>query len=263
VDLQTADVLYQVADGVATITINRPEKRNAFRKETLDGLIDAFRAAESDSDVGVIVLTGAGDKAFCSGGDIAWEEASSPAGAHELSRRTTMLSMIMRTCGKPVIARVQGFAVGGGNELALICDLTIASDDSIFGQAGPRMGSVPIWWGTQLLPRLIGEKRAREVVFLCQQYSASDALNMGWINKVVPSKELDAAVDAWCQRLLELSPQALRVAKLSLNYESDQLWGSVFQGYQMISFIHGTEEFHEGTRAFLEKRKANFQQYRV
>ena len=262
-DLQTNDVLYQVADGVATITINRPEKRNAFREETLDGLIDAFRAAESDSGVGVIVLTGAGDKAFCSGGDIAWEEASSPAGAHELSRRTTVLSMIMRTCGKPVIARVQGFAVGGGNELALICDLTIASENSIFGQAGPRMGSVPIWWGTQLLPRLIGEKRAREVVFLCQQYSASDALNMGWINKVVPSEELDAAVEAWCQRLLELSPQALRVAKLSLNFESDQLWGSVFQGYQMISFIHGTEEFHEGTRAFLEKRKANFQQYRV
>ena len=174
-----------------------------------------------------------------------------------------MLSMIMRNCGKPVIARVRGWAVGGGNELALLCDLTVASEDSRFGQSGPKMGSVPIWWGTQLLPRLIGEKRAREVVFLCQQYTAAQALEMGWINRVVPAAELDAAVDEWCARMLSLSPQALRVAKLSLNFESDQLWGSVFTGYQMISFIHGTDEFHEGTRAFLEKRPPEFKRFRI
>lgn len=256
------DIVYEVTAGVARITINRPEKRNAFRERTLDELIVAFRAAETDRTVGVIVLSGAGGKAFCSGGDINWEEDSDASGAHELGRRTTTLSMIMRTCGKPVIARVHGFAVGGGNELALICDLTVAAESSTFGQAGPKMGSVPIWWGTQMLPRLVGEKRAREIVFLCQQYTAAQALDMGWINRVVPDDELDAAVDEWCERLLELSPQALRVAKLSLNYESDQLWGSVFQGYQMISFIHGTEEFHEGTQAFLEKRKPRFDKYR-
>jgi dihydroxynaphthoic acid synthetase len=256
------DITYEVRDGVARITINRPEKRNAYRAETLDELIAAFRASETDRNVGVIVVSGAGDRAFCAGGDINWEEESDSAGALELARRATTLSMVMRTCGKPVIARVRGYAVGGGNELALLCDLTVASEDSKFGQAGPKMGSVPVWWGTQLLPRLIGEKRAREVVLLCQQYSAAEALQMGWINRVVPAEELDDAVDEWCDRLLELSPQALRVAKLSLNYESDQLWGSVFQGFQMISFIHDTDEFHEGTRAFLEKRKANFEPFR-
>lgn len=256
------DILYDVSKGVATITINRPEKRNAFRGETLDELADAFKAAESDRSVGVIVLTGAGDKAFCAGGDISWEEESDMAGAHQLARRSVNLAMIMRSCGKPTIARVRGFAVGGGNELNLLCDMTIASEDSTFGQAGPKMGSVPVWWGTQLLPRLVGEKRAREIVMLCLRYSAAEALEMGWINKVVPVEELDAAVDEWCQRLLELSPQALRVAKLSLNFESDQLWPSVLHGYQMISFIHGTDEFHEGTQAFLEKRKPDFAKYR-
>ncbi len=256
------DIYYSVSNGVATITINRPEKLNAFRELTLDELIEAFNAAEADRDVGVIVLTGAGDKAFCSGGDINWEGASDSHGAQQLARRTITLSMLMRNCGKPVIARVKGYAVGGGNELNLLCDLTIASDDSVFGQAGPKMGSVPVWWGTQLLPRLIGEKRAREVVMLCQQYSAQQACEMGWINKVVPVDELDDAVDEWCQRLLEMSPQSLRVAKLSLNYESDQLWPSVLHGFQMISFIHDTEEFHEGTQAFLEKRKPDFTRFR-
>lgn len=256
------DIIYTAQDGVARITINRPETYNAFRGETLDALIDAFRTAEADGSVGVVVLTGAGDKAFCSGGDVTWEEESDEAGALQLARRTTMLSMIVRGCGKPVIARVNGYAVGGGNELQLICDLTIASENAVFGQAGPKMGSVPIWWGTQLLPRLVGEKRAREIVMLCHRYPAQEALEMGWINKVVPEAELDAAVDEWCEELLQLSPQALRVAKLSLNFESDQLWPSVFHGYQMISFIHGTEEFHEGTQAFLEKRKPDFGRFR-
>jgi naphthoate synthase/2-ketocyclohexanecarboxyl-CoA hydrolase len=256
------DIIYTVADSVATITINRPEKRNAFREETLDELIDAFSTAEADRGVGVIVLTGAGDKAFCSGGDIAWEDASDPTGAARLNRRTSNLSLIMRGCGKPVIARVRGYAVGGGNELQMICDLTIASEDSKFGQAGPKMGSVPVWWGTQLLPRIVGERRAREIVMLCEPLTADEAQRIGLINKVVPADELDDAVDAWCQRLLSLSPQALRVAKLSLNFESDQLWASVQHGQQMINFIHGTAEFHEGTQAFLEKRPADFAKFR-
>lgn len=260
--MEYQDILYEVRGNVARITINRPEKYNAFRSETLDELIDAFREAEADREVGVVVLTGAGDKAFSSGGDISWEEGSDPSGAHQMARRTTILSMVMRTCGKPVIARVRGYAVGGGNELQLLCDLTIAAEDAKFGQAGPRMGSVPVWWGTQLLPRLVGEKRAREIVMLCKRYSAQEALEMGWINRVVPVERLDDAVDEWCHDLLELSPQALRVAKLSLNFESDQLWPSVLHGYQMISFIHGTDEFHEGTQAFLEKRKPDFARFR-
>jgi len=260
VELQ--DVLYDATDGVARITINRPEKLNAFREETLDDLITAFSAAEADRTVGVIVLTGAGDRAFCSGGDIAWEDASDPAGAARMNRRTSVLSLIIRGCGKPVIARVKGYAVGGGNEMQMLCDLTIASDDSKFGQAGPKMGSVPVWWGTQLLPRIVGERRAREIVMLCEPILAPEAVRIGLINKSVPAEELDAAVDQWCERLLSLSPQALRVAKLSLNYESDQLWPSVQHGQQMINFIHGTEEFHEGTSAFLEKRQADFAKFR-
>lgn len=260
--MDLTDVLYEAADGVARITINRPEKYNAFREETLDDLIAAFSAAEADRTVGVIVLTGAGDKAFCSGGDVAWEDASDPVGAARMNRRTSNLSLIMRGCGKPIIARVKGYAVGGGNELQMLCDLTIASEDSKFGQAGPKMGSVPVWWGTQLLPRIVGERRAREIVMLCQRIPAPEALEMGLINKVVPAEELDKAVDDWCQQLLALSPQALRVAKISLNFESDQLWPSVQHGQQMINFIHGTAEFHEGTQAFIQKRAPDFAQFR-
>jgi len=260
--MELTDVCYDVSGGVARITINRPEKYNAFREETLDDLIAAFSAAEADRAVGVIVLTGAGEKAFCSGGDISWEDASDPAGAARMNRRTSVLSLIMRGCGKPIIARVKGYAVGGGNELQLLCDLTVASDDSKFGQAGPKMGSVPVWWGTQLLPRIVGERRAREIVMLCEQIPAPQAVELGLINKCVPAAGLDAAVDAWCERLLSLSPQALRVAKLSLNFESDQLWASVQHGQQMINFIHGTEEFHEGTQAFLQKRSPDFGRFR-
>jgi dihydroxynaphthoic acid synthetase len=260
--MQLQDVLYTAHEGVARITINRPEKYNAFREETLDDLIAAFSEAEADRTVGVIVLTGAGEKAFCSGGDISWEDASDPVGAARMNRRTSNLALVMRGCGKPIIARVRGYAVGGGNELQMLCDLTIASEDSRFGQAGPKMGSVPVWWGTQLLPRIVGERKAREIVMLCEQIPAPEAVALGLINKAVPADELDSAVDEWCERLLSLSPQALRVAKLSLNFESDQLWPSVQHGQQMINFIHGTAEFHEGTRAFLEKRKPDFARFR-
>ncbi len=256
------DVLFGIDKNVATITINRPRVHNAFTLGTLDELIDAFKRAEAERDVGVIVLTGAGGKAFCSGGDVNMEEESDPGAARRLSRKSIELSMVMRSCGKPVIAAVRGWCIGGGNELNLLCDLTIATEESRFGQVGPTMGSVPVWWGTQMLPGLIGDKRAKEVVMLCLRYSAKEALEMGWINKVVPDGELEAQVRSWCDRLLEMSPQALQVAKLSLNFDSDQRWPSVLHGFQMIGFMHGTEEFHEGTQAFLQKRKPNFGQYR-
>ena len=260
--MECQDILYDKADGIATITINRPKVFNAFRMETLDELIWAFKDAETDGSIGVIILTGAGGRAFSSGGDVRMENEFDAAAGRKLSRKCIDLAVVMRGCGKPIIARVRGWCIGGGNELNLLSDLSIASEDSRFGQVGPTMGSVPIWWGTQMLPRLVGDKKAKEIVMLCFRYSAREAEQMGWINKVVPPEQLDAEVDAWARRLLEMSPQALRVAKNSLNTESDQLWGAVIQGYEFLSYIHATEEFHEGTAAFLEKRKPNFGQYR-
>jgi len=256
------DILYDLSDGVATITINREEVRNAFRLETLDELRDAVLRAENDSQVGVMVITGAGDKAFCSGGDINMESKSNRQEARRLGQRTMALSLAIRTSGKPIIAKVRGWCVGGGNELNLICDLTVAGQSAKFGQAGAKMGSVPIWWGTQLLPRLVGDKRAKEIVFLCEPHAAHEAQAMGWVNLVVPDEELDEAVRKWCTRLLSLSPQALRVAKHQLNMEADRQWPSIPVGYEFISFIHATDEFHEGTSAFLEKRPAEFGPYR-
>jgi len=167
----TSSVLIDKRGSALWITINRPEKRNAVNASVIAGIASGYRVAHEDTDVRVIVLTGAGEKAFCSGGDIAWEDASDPVGAARMNRRTSSLSLIMRGCGKPIIARVKGYAVGGGNELQMLCDLTIASEDSKFGQAGPKMGSVPVWWGTQLLPRIVGERRAREIVGEAAQYA--------------------------------------------------------------------------------------------
>jgi dihydroxynaphthoic acid synthetase len=256
------DIHYEVDNGVATIVMDRPEVLNAFRLQTLEELRSAFLEAENDSEVGVVVLTGAGDRAFCSGGDVNMESESDRHGARALGQRTMPLALAMRTMGKPIIAKVRGWCIGGGNELNLISDLSIAAETAKFGQAGPRMGSVPIWWGTQLLPRLVGDKRAKEIIFLCETYSAEQAMTMGWINRVVRDDELDAATRKWCDRILSMSPQSIRVAKHHLNMEADRQWPSVSVGYEFISFIHETEEFHEGTSAFLEKRPAEFGRYR-
>jgi dihydroxynaphthoic acid synthetase len=256
------DVLYTQAQGIARITINRPEVYNAFRNQTLDELTDAFEDAARDESVGVIVLTGAGTKAFCTGGDVSEEDAFDPVKGRHHHRRLIRLAEVIRNCGKPVIAAVRGYCVGGGNSLMLLCDLTIATESSRFGQVGPKMGSSPLWWSTQLLPRLVGEKKAREIVMLCRQYSAVEAERMGWINRAVPDESLDAEVDAWCRELLAKSPQALRLAKLSLNAESDQLWSSVIHGLGLLAYAHGSAEFHEGTRAFLEKRSPDWTRFR-
>lgn len=257
------DVLYSVDRGVATITINRPEVHNAFREQTLDELIKAFEAADEDREVGVIVLTGAGERAFSSGGDVGTEAEFTKHDAWRYNRRCLQLSSLMRNTGKPVVARVNGWAVGGGNELNLLCDLAIASSNAKFGQAGARVGSVPIWYGTQMLPRLIGERRAREVVFMARQYTAQQAYEMGWVNLVVEPEELDATVREWCDQLLEKSPTALMIAKLQLNYASDELFPSVVGGFRMLNVgLHGTPEQHEGMTAFLEKRKPDFTSFR-
>lgn len=256
------DILYGKEAGAATITINRPAVYNAFRNQTLDEMTDAFEDAARDESVGVIVLTGAGGKAFCTGGDVKEEDAFDSVKGRAHHRRLLRLAEVIRNCGKPVIAAVRGYCVGGGNSLMLLCDLTIATEGSKFGQVGPKMGSSPLWWSTQLLPRLVGEKKAREIVMLCRQYTAAEAERMGWINKVVPDEQLEVEVAQWCRELLEKSPQALRIAKMSLNSESDQLWGAVAHGLGLLAFAHSTEEFHEGTAAFLEKRKPNWQKFR-
>ncbi|MBX6378559.1 MAG: enoyl-CoA hydratase/isomerase family protein [Clostridia bacterium] len=256
------DILYEKKDGVARITLNRPRVYNAFRGETVEDLLVAFEDANDDETVGVIVLTGAGGN-FCTGGDVKWEAGFTEAQGRRLGRTLMKLAHLMRNNGKPIIAAVRGYCIGGGNELNLLCDLTVASENARFGQAGPRMGSVPVFFGTQLLAVNLGEKRAREIVYLCHEYTAQEALQMGWVNRVVPDDQLEAAVDEWCQEILDKSPQAIRVAKYSINSIGDvAVYPAVLHGMLQLSMMHATEEFHEGTSAFVEKRKPNFRQYR-
>jgi dihydroxynaphthoic acid synthetase len=257
------DLLYEKQKKVARITINRPQVHNAFRIETIEEMIDAFNDANFDSSVRVIVLSGAGDKAFCTGGDVSVEEELTPASGRIMMSKAMRLHGEMRNNGKPVIAAVKGYCVGGGNELNMMCDLTVAAENAKFGQAGPRVGSVPVWGATQLLPRVVGDKRAREIVYLCKLYSAQEALAMGWINRVVPLKDFDVEVDKWCDELIAKSPNALRVAKVSINFESDLLYPSIIHGGALLNLMHGTDELREGMNAFLEKRKPDFDKYNI
>ncbi|TAK54544.1 MAG: 1,4-dihydroxy-6-naphthoate synthase [Gammaproteobacteria bacterium] len=256
------DVLFAETNGIATITINRPEVHNAFRERTIEELTLAFEMANCIDSVGVIVLTGAGDQAFCTGGDVMAEQKLDRSSGQKMFAKAMHLSTEMRNGGKPIIAAVRGYCIGGGNELNLQCDLTIAADNAVFGHAGPRVGSAPLWWGTQLLPRLVGDKRAREIIYLCRQYRAEEAERMGWVNRVVPLAELDQEVQRWAGELLAKSPQALRIARVSLNFESDQSYASVLHGGQLINLVQASEEFKEGMTAFLERRKPDFERFR-
>ena len=252
------DILYEVTDRVATITINRPEVYNAFRIKTMDELIQAFDSATDDTAVRVIVLTGAGEKAFSTGGDVEMEsQFDSNAGRH-VGRLLIRLAEAIRGTGKPVIAKVRGWCVGGGNELNLLCDLSLATRTARFAHTDARLGNSPIWYATQLLPLHMGDKRAREVVMLGKTYTAEDAERLGWINEAVDDDQLDAKVSEWCQRLLNSSPQSLRLSKVSMNLMSDMMLHSVRQGFETLAYIHDTEEFHEGTAAFREKRPPKF-----
>jgi naphthoate synthase/2-ketocyclohexanecarboxyl-CoA hydrolase len=256
------DILYEVEAARATITINRPDRLNAFRVQTVRELAEAFEAAADDESVGVIVLTGAGERAFCVGGDVRdpTRTTGEKRALHHLHDR---LALGIRNCGKPVIARVRGYCIGGGNELNTMCDLTIASESSRFGQAGPKIGSAPLWWGCQLLPLVVGEKKAREILYLTRQYSAEEAVTMGLANTVVPDEELDAEVDRWCTDILRRSPQGLRLAKLAMNAQSDQLYGQVQHGLELVAINHvyGPEP-QEGIASFQEKRPADWRKFR-
>ena len=257
------DITYAVADGVATITINRPHVRNAVRPRTYEELTRAFADAAEDEDVGVVVLTGAGDKAFCAGGDVSDQKTRNPNIGRVHMRRLFALSSVMRMMDKPVIAKVRGFCVGGGNEIHLFCDLSVASTDAKFGQTGPRVGSIPIWGACQLLARYVGERKAREMIYTCRLYSAEEALAMGLVNQVCAPGELDATVDQLCQDILAKSPQSLRIAKLALNAGSDQeFYGSYFPTSELLASIYGNPENMEGIEAFLQKRKPDFRKFR-
>ncbi|MFP6748175.1 MAG: enoyl-CoA hydratase-related protein [Alphaproteobacteria bacterium] len=256
------DLIYTEKDGVATITINRPEKYNAFRNQTAEELITAFNLAGWNPDIGVVVLTGVGDKAFCTGGD---QSSDSHEGSYGGRGTTGMpveeLHTIIRDIPKPVIARVNGYAIGGGHVFHVLCDLTIASDNAIFGQVGPAMGSVDPGFGTAYLARLVGEKKAREIWYLCRRYSAQEALEMGLVNAVVPFDKLDEEVDAWCQEIMAKSPTALAIAKRSFNAETEHIRGLGVLGFQSVKAYYETAESKEGVAAFREKRKPDFRKF--
>ena len=253
------DILYEMREGVARITINRPSKYNAFRGQTCDELIDALNSASWDKAVGVVVLTGAGDKAFCTGGDQSAHDGGYD-GRGLIGLPVEELQGVIRDCPKPVIARVNGYAIGGGNVLVTCCDLAIASESAQLGQVGPKVGSVDPGFGTALLSRVVGEKRAREIWFLCRRYSAAEALNMGLLNAVVPHDQLDAEVDKWCKEILAMSPTALAIAKRSFNADTDSIKGIGALGMQTLALYYETKESQEGVRAFMEKRKPRFRE---
>jgi 2-ketocyclohexanecarboxyl-CoA hydrolase len=256
------DVIYEVRGRAAWVIINRPKVYNAFRGQTLEELIQSFHAAANDRNVSSIVLTGAGEKAFCTGGD-----QSAHTGQYDgrgvVGLPIDEFQALIRDVPKPVIARVNGFAIGGGNVFATLCDLTIAADSAKFGQVGPKVGSVDAGWGTALLARHIGDKRAREMWFLNDNYTAQQAYDMGLVNKVVPAAELDAAVNEWTEKLGQRSPTALALAKRSFNADSDNIRGISNMALHAVKLFYDTAESKEGVAAFNEKRAPDFHKFTI
>ncbi|SDK08669.1 1,4-dihydroxy-2-naphthoyl-CoA synthase [Sediminibacillus albus] len=256
------DILYETYDGIAKITINRPEVRNAFRPKTTNELIDAFMRARDNSEVGVIVLAGAGDEAFCAGGDQKVRGHGGYVGDDDIPRLNVLdLQRLIRVIPKPVVAMVSGYAIGGGHVLHIVCDLTIAADNAVFGQTGPKVGSFDAGYGAGLLARIVGHKKAREIWYLCRQYSAKEAEDMGLVNTVVPLDQLEAETVQWCQEMLEKSPTALRFLKASFNADTDGLAGLQQMGGDATLLYYTTDEAKEGRDAFKEKRKPDFKQF--
>ncbi|MEQ8194920.1 MAG: enoyl-CoA hydratase-related protein [Rhodospirillales bacterium] len=259
---QFEEVLYDVKDGVAWITINRPEVRNAFREQTLDELIEAFKLTRDDPSIAVAVVTGAGDKAFSAGGDFYAMKRLNWINAAQWNDRMLGLAMTIRGLHIPVIAMVNGWCMGGGHELALWCDIVIASDDAVLGQTGAKVGACPTVGATQYLPRIVGERLARDMIFGCRTFKGQEAVDVGLINRAVPKKDLRKAVEDYCETIKGFSSQTLRQTKRSLNFESDQLYASWQHGMELLAHVWGSEESLEGMNAFLEKRKPDFQKFR-
>jgi dihydroxynaphthoic acid synthetase len=256
------EIIFEVMDNTAWITINRPQVRNAFREQTLDELIEAVKSTREDASIVAAVITGAGDKAFSAGGDFDAMMKLNRANAMHWNDRMLGLAMAIRGVPIPVIAMVHGACMGGGHELALWCDLVISAEDGIFGQTGARVGACPTVGATQYIPRLIGDRLAKEMIFLCRTFTADEAVKIGLINKVVPKAKLREETEAWCQQMKGYSGQTLRATKKSLNFESDELYASWQQGMELLAEIWGSDESLEGMNAFLEKRKPDFHQFR-
>lgn len=261
------DIFYDVAEGIAKITINRPERRNAFRPQTLFELSDAFERARDDISVGAIILTGAGPDAFCSGGDQKIRGNDGYIGDDEVARHgvgrlnVLDLQIQIRRLPKPVVASIAGYAIGGGHILHLVCDLSIAADNARFGQTGPMVGSFDGGYGSSLLARTIGLKRAKEVWFLCRQYDAATALDWGLVNAVVPLTDLERETVAWCRQMLELSPIALRMLKAGFNAADDGLAGIQQLAGDATMLFYMSEEGQEGRNAFVEHRRPDFSRF--
>jgi dihydroxynaphthoic acid synthetase len=257
------DVTYDVSDAIATITINRPDRYNALRGRTVDELLAAFKYAWVDNSVGAIILTGAGEKAFCSGGDQKERAATGGYGETETGMfEIESLHKLIRAVPKPVIAAVNGFAIGGGHVLHVLCDLSIAADTAKFGQVGPRVGSFDAGFGTAYLARVVGEKRAREIWFLCEQYDAATAERWGLVNKVVAPHELMNAAREWAGKISHLSPTALKTLKHSFNADSEHIGGLQSLAFDVLDLYTDTDEAKEGGKAFTEKRAPDFKKFR-
>jgi naphthoate synthase len=257
------DVLYEVDRGLAWVTINRPERYNAFRGRTVDELIFCFKAAWADKGVGVIAFTGAGDKAFCSGGDQKQRMETGDYGPTESGLfEVETFHRLIREVPKPVIAAVNGLAIGGGHVLHVLCDLTIAADHARFGQAGPRVGSFDAGFGSAYLARILGDKRAREVWYLCRQYDAATMERWGLVNRVVPKEDLKSEVRQWADEMLAMSPTALKVLKHSFNADTDAIAGISMLSFDSLELFVETPEAKEGVAAWNEKRKPDFSPFR-
>jgi naphthoate synthase len=261
-DRAFTDISYETAEGIAKITICRPEVRNAFRPKTLFELRDAFDAARDDPEIGAIILTGQGHEAFCSGGDQRVRGDDGYRDDHGIGRLNVLdLQVQIRRCPKPIVAMVAGYAIGGGHVLHIVCDLTIAADNARFGQTGPRVGSFDGGYGSGLLARSVGQKKAREIWFLCRQYDAQEALDMGLVNTVVPLAELEIETVSWCRTMLEHSPLALRMLKASMNAADDGLAGIQQLAGDATLLYYMTEEAQEGKNAYLQHRRPEFEKY--
>jgi dihydroxynaphthoic acid synthetase len=257
--LEFTDIIYTKTDGAATIMFNRPQAYNAFRTDTLKEIADALRDADLDDAIRAVVLTGAGDKAFCTGGDT--KEVQTGHGyAGNMDYWHNGVHQAIRSCTKPVIAAVNGYAIGGGNVLVTVCDMAIASEEAVFGQVGPKVGSFDAGFGATYLSRLVGEKRAREIWFMCRQYSAREALDMGLVNKVVAPATLMDEVRLWCDEICDMSPTALKFLKAAFNADTDHMYGFENMAMAAVRLYWGTEEAAEAKLAKKEKRKPNWQQ---
>jgi naphthoate synthase len=256
------EILFDFFEGIARITINRPRYRNAFTPDTTKEMIDAMMHCRENNDIAVVILTGAGDKAFCSGGDQNMKGFAGYLGKDGIPRLNILdLQRQIRSLPKPVIAMVNGYAIGGGHVLHVVCDLSIASDNAVFGQTGPKVGSFDAGFGSSYLARIVGQKKAREIWFLCEQYTAKDALEMGLVNKVVPFNKLEDETVDWCKKIMQHSPLALRMIKAGLNAELDGQAGIQEFAGNATMLYYMTDEAQEGKKAFLEKRKPDFKKF--